>query len=124
MKSGDNAMPVTEMVRRAPLMSTLTDEPAMSPFALANTSLTTASPGPVGSRPLRRYIRFSTGSPTRGKETSKMDAGSETPSTSAVATFSIRPSAASTPSISAISASRDRGARVTVANTSAKRWVS
>ncbi|MNV90107.1 hypothetical protein D3C71_1844570 [compost metagenome] len=73
--------------------------------------------------PYKRKSAFATGMPMAGKDTSRRVAGSLNPGTSPVTSRTIRVSTPLTPGKARISSATPAGARLRLANTSAKRWL-
>jgi hypothetical protein len=119
-------MPTIVSQRRRPLINAATRSPGPKPFASQNISLASTSSGRAGSthRPFRRKRSFNAGRPESGSEISRPVAGSDMPGTSSVTSATTRVMTRSTPGMAASRVSMLDGARLSDANTSAKRAVS
>jgi hypothetical protein len=104
-------------------MRAATRDPGPKPWASTNTSLATTSSGRAGSGQVPRLSRtaFRADAPWAGIDTRRALAGSPRSGTSMVTSATTRVSTVTTPGISPMRMVRRSGARVKVANTSAKR---
>ena len=131
MYSGDNAMPATTSVRRLPFSWAVRRAPGFRPCAIANASETQASmlPSPCvaaaapasSGRPLRTVTRFMRCGWRQSTPISWPTIGSLVPSSSTRTTISTVVCTSATPGNSRNACATVSGARLTVANTSAKR---
>ena len=132
MYSGDSATPATTSARCLPLISADSRAPGLRPCAIANDSDTQAGSAPSGSArpgdieassawPLRSVIRFMRSGWRRSMPISWPTIGSDEPAISTRTTCSVVVCTSATPlTLRSVSASAS-GARLTPANTSAKR---
>ncbi len=118
-------MPATRNDCRRPFNSRVTVSPGWRALASAKASPTSTSPRPSGLNPgpRRRNSRFSRGSPVSGRDRTSPLAGSSNPARSSVTCMAMPVSTSATPGRARRRSATPRGARLSVAKTSAKRWV-